>query len=135
MFLTNMSCNWIIADGKNKSRYLISFLECIIRWGILKRIEVGFPPVGHIHDDIDQTFSKTANLLQSNDVHTLGQFHKQMGELFNGATTVVKMKHVLNWSGLCEKEKCLIYVSGFSHYRDFKFKSFVGLDSTLSTAC
>lgn len=84
----------------------------------------------HNHEDNDQSFSSTDNRLQINDAHTLGQLQKQLSEVFNGATTVVDMKHVIHWSGLCEKEKCLFNVSGFSHYCYFKITSIVGPHST-----
>lgn len=50
------------------------------------------------------------------------------------------MKHVANWSGLCEQQKCLLKVSQFSQFRYFQFgSSNIGCKdsdlSLVSTSC
>lgn len=108
---------------ENKNRFLFSFLEFLVCMKVCKVIEVGFLPVGHTHEDIDQAFSCTAERLRSNDAVTRADLHCQLEKVYNNRTVVREMKSIVNWSGLCSSEKCLSPVSGFSHYRYFRFST------------
>ena len=106
---------------ENKNRFLFSYLESLIRWKLFDEIVVGFLPVGHTHEDIDQTFSRTSERLRCNDAITLSDLHGELRNVYNDRTSVCVMKNVVNWSGLCEEEKCLTNIKNFSKYRYFKF--------------
>lgn len=106
---------------ENKNRFFFSFLEFLVQNGTFKQIFVGFLPVGHTHEDIDQAFSRTADRLRSNDAVTLLDMKSQLQTVYNSRTFVTEMDSVINWSGLCTQERCLTNVSGFSHYRHFRF--------------
>lgn len=106
---------------ENKNRYLFSYLESLVTWRLFDDVQASFLPVGHTHEDIDQTFSRTAERLRSNDAITLGDLQYQLRQTYNNETSVTSMSSVANWSGLCENERCLRRVSQFSQYRYFRF--------------
>ncbi len=106
---------------ENKNRYMFSYIESLLRWKLFDEVMVSFLPVGHTHEDIDQTFSRTSDRLRCNDAITLSDLHAELRQVYNDQTSVGAMKNVVNWSGLCEKEKCLTNIKNFSKYRYFKF--------------
>ena len=100
------------------------------------RIEAGFLPIGHTHEDIDQLFSRTSERLRSSDCITLDDLHTELGKVYNSDSTVRHMAHVANWSGLCEKDKLLANITNFSQYRYFMFsRTEVYPASDLCTLC
>ncbi len=122
---------------ENKNRYIFAYIESLIRWNIFDQVEVGFLPVGHTHEDIDQTFSRTSDRLRCNNAITLSDLHHELKQVYNERTTVVEMKNVANWSGLCENEKCLSNIKNFSKYRYFRFNRVAPTEETpdISTSC
>lgn len=52
---------------ENKNRFLMAYVESLVAWGMVEEVLVGFLPVGHSHEDIDQAFSCTSRLLAVND--------------------------------------------------------------------
>ena len=53
-----------------KSRFLLGWLGCLVKWGVFKNIYVSFLPVGHTHEDIDQMFSRLATYLRFHDARS-----------------------------------------------------------------
>ncbi|MEM9681301.1 MAG: hypothetical protein AAF901_13340, partial [Bacteroidota bacterium] len=106
---------------ENKNRYLMAHLECLVSWGLFESIEVGFLPIGHTHEDIDQAFSATSKRLRSNNAITLEDLHNELRQTYNEKTVVISMQGVINFSGLCENSDSLRDVPPFSHYRYFMF--------------
>ena len=106
---------------ENKNRYLLGYVECLLRWNIFDEIEVGFLPVGHTHEDIDQAFSCTAERLRSCDAVTLEDLHEEVRKAYNAYTTVTHMRNIVNWSGLCESQHCLTRIANFTQYQYFRF--------------
>jgi len=104
---------------ENKNRFLFAYLESLVHWGVFDDVIVGFLPVGHTHEDIDQSFSRTAERLRTNDAVTLSDLHHQLSQTYNEHTQVTDMKHTINWSGLCEEQGCLNPINSFSQYRYF----------------
>ncbi len=117
---------------ENKNRYFLSYIECLLMWNVFKEIEVSFLPIGHTHEDIDQAFSTTSAKLSTNNAITLRDLHKELGTVYNRHTVVCHMRHVINWSDLCEQEQVLTNVKNFTTYRYFKFKSHVNSDCNIS---
>ncbi len=106
---------------ENKNRFLFSYIKSLLRWKLFDEIVVAFLPVGHTHEDIDQTFSRTSDRLRCNDAITLSDLHGELRHVYNDRTSVGAMNNVVNWSGLCESEKCLTNLKHFSKYRYFRF--------------
>lgn len=105
---------------ENKNKFVFSFLECLVQWGVFDEVIVGFLPVGHTHEDIDQTFSRTSERLRNRDAITLSDLHNELSQTYNKNTQVSHMDKIANWSGLCGKEKCLTSVEGVSQFQYFR---------------
>lgn len=106
---------------ENKNRYFMSYLESLVSLKVFQSIEVAFLPVGHTHEDIDQSFSQTSGRLHRNNAITLNELHSELCTANQGRSTVTHMKRIINWSGLCESQKCLQRVSNITQFRYFKF--------------
>ncbi len=117
---------------ENKNRYFLSYIECLVLWNVFKEIEVSFLPVGHTHEDIDQAFSTTSARLNSNNAITLQDLHCELRTVYNRHTIVCHMRHVINWSDLCENERALTNLRNFTTYRYFNFRSIGNVDGNNS---
>lgn len=106
---------------ENKNKYLFSYLESLVQWCLFDEIIVGFLPIGHTHEDIDQTFSRTSERLRSKDAVTMKELKSELSNVYNSRTTVGDMDKIANWSTLCERTKCLTKISGISQYHYFRF--------------
>lgn len=107
---------------ENKNRFFFAYIESLVRWKLFHEVEVGFLPVGHTHEDIDQAFSTTSARLRVHEAVTLNDLLFQLRQVYNSHTSVVHMKNIINWSGLCHQERILTTVKNFSTYRFFKFR-------------
>ena len=106
---------------ENKNKFVMSYLDALVRWGVFDEIEAGFLPVGHTHCDVDQAFSSTSNRLDTHDAITLEDMHNELRTCYNENTVVVAMKQVVNWRGLCDETNCCNPIDHITHYRFFKF--------------
>jgi hypothetical protein len=50
-----------------KSQYVLGFLGLLCGWHVFTEVILGFLPVGHTHEDIDQFFSRVALYLRKHD--------------------------------------------------------------------
>ena len=99
---------------------MMAYLDALIQWGVFESVEVGFLPVGHTHCDIDQCFSNTSDRLTFNNAITLDDLHTQVSRCYNENTKVELMTKVVNWSQLCDDEKCINNIVLITQYRFFK---------------
>lgn len=106
---------------ENKNRYVLGYLESLVRLGVFKEVHVSFLPIGHTHSDIDQCFSRTSQRLKHHDAVTMDDLVTELRAAYRPQPVVSRILHVANYSGLCEKERCLRKVPPFSHFRYFKF--------------
>lgn len=106
---------------ENKNRFFFSYLESLVEWKVFDHILVGFLPIGHTHEDIDQSFSSTSERLRSNNAVTISDLQQELKSSYNDQTEVSRMENMVNWSDLCQQEKCLSNVQGFSQYHYFRF--------------
>lgn len=114
---------------ENKNRFFLSYCESLVSRQVFDDVQVSFLPVGHTHEDIDQSFSVTADRLRHNDAITLEDLHSQLRQTYNSHTQVSRMACVVNWSGLVEAEKCLRPVKQFTKFRYFSFSTSTHSDS------
>ncbi len=124
---------------ENKNRYVFSYLEALVALDIFDVVEAGFLPKGHTHEDVDQCFSQLSGRLKTRDAITVLDMHRELSHVNKGHTEVCHLKRLVNWSGLCENERCVNGITNFTQYRYFKFsrtfqESLEGNDSK-STTC
>ncbi len=126
MAMTNSlsQCLYIQADNcfrENKNRYLFAYAESMVAWKLFDEVEVAFLPKGHTHEDIDQSFSTTSKALAHENAVTLQDMHEVLRKVYNKNTQVSHIKHIINWSQLCEDSGCLRNINNFTNYQYFKF--------------
>lgn len=80
---------------ENKNRLLFAYLERLIAWRLFTEIEVGFVPISHTHEDIDQAFSKTFNRLRSNEASTRSDLHSELRDTYEGNVKVSRINSTL----------------------------------------
>ena len=107
---------------ENKNRYLMSYFEFLVRQGVFSTVEVGFLPVGHTHEDIDQAFSKTSERLKLNNAITLDDLHEQLSFCYGEEAKVQQLRRLVNWSGLCEQTNCLRKIDNITQFRYFRIR-------------
>jgi hypothetical protein len=61
-------------SGDNKNYVVTGFLNLLVAKGVFETIEVGYLPVGHTHEDIDQVFSVLSRKLKYMDVLSFVDF-------------------------------------------------------------
>ncbi len=106
---------------ENKNRYLLSYLESLVSLDLFDVVEAGFLPKGHTHEDVDQCFSQSSCRLKHKNAFTILQMHKELSQINRGKTEVSHVKRIVNWSGLCDTERCVQGINNFTQYRYFKF--------------
>lgn len=106
---------------ENKNKYMMAYLELLVAKHVFDRVECGFLPVGHTHEDIDQAFSSTSGRLKVTNAITLSDLHSVLRTTYGGDVRVEHMKRMANFSGLCEQERCLRKVNNITQWRYFLF--------------
>ncbi len=109
-------------------------MEFLVSVKVFETVEVGFLPIGHTHEDIDQCFSQTSGRLRQHTAVTLEDLHHQLSFTNQCRTKVSHMKRIVNWKGLCDLEHCIRKISNITQYRYFKFtRAFSEEDSMNNT--
>ena len=106
---------------ENKNRFVMGYCEMLVALSVFESVEVGFLPVGHTHEDVDQAFSQTSRHLRFHNAITLSDLHSELMETNKREVKVQHMQRVANFSGLCEEEKCLRKVNRITQWRYFLF--------------
>lgn len=123
---------------ENKNRYVMGFFEMLVSKSVFDSVEVGFLPIGHTHEDVDQCFSTTSARLRLHNAVTLNELHEQLRFAYGGNVQVEHMRRIINWSGLCDMVGCLRKIDKISIWRYFLFsidKSNSGLNGARLTTC
>ena len=92
---------------ENKNRYALGYLEALVAWGVFVEVHACFLPLGHTHTDIDQLFSRTATRLHTHTAVTLEDLHTERRQAHTPTPVINNIKNVINFSGLCDREKTL----------------------------
>lgn len=106
---------------ENKNRFVMGYFEMLVATSVFDSVEVGFLPVGHTHEDVDQAFSQTSARLRVRNAVTLEDMQHELRQTYKGNVQVGHLKRVANWSGLCNAENCLRKVDKVSQWRYFLF--------------
>ena len=106
---------------ENKNRFVMGYCEMLVALSVFESVEVGFLPVGHTHEDIDQAFSQTSKHLRVNNAITLSDLQHELMQTNKREVKIQHMQRVANFSGLCEQENCLKKVDRITQWRYFIF--------------
>lgn len=107
---------------ENKNLFMFLYLESHVAWSVFEEVIVSFLLVGHTDEDIDQTFSRTSNILCLFDSITLQDLPSALRAAYIKNTKVDHLHNVANCSGLCEKEACLRSVKSGSTIKPGTFE-------------
>ena len=61
-------------SGDNKNYTILAFCNFLVDQGVFEEVEVGYLPVGHTHEDIDQAFSVLSRHLRNRDCLSFSTF-------------------------------------------------------------
>ena len=118
---------------QNKSHFLFGFLGLLVKWKVFKKIIVGFLPVGHTHEDIDQLFSRLAVYLRHNNALSRSQLAQCIRRAYKSKEgdepVVIHWDRVANISQWLDKNNRTAKMPGltaFHHFRIFEPSSFNG---------
>ena len=69
-------------SGDNKNYAVVGFLNWLVREGVFSTVEVGYLPVGHTHEDIDQGFSVLSRHLRRVDALSHSSYEREVRAAF-----------------------------------------------------
>ncbi|XP_061164113.1 uncharacterized protein LOC133195610 [Saccostrea echinata] len=84
---------------ENKNKFVLSFLELLVRRRIFYEVQLSFLHVGHTHEDIDQMFSVIADNLRHRDAATL----PEMSDILYNAEELRGCLDISGWLSPCLK--------------------------------
>jgi hypothetical protein len=106
-----------------KGKYLAAFTAMLVHFDVFKKVVIGFLPVGHTHEDIDQFFSRIATQMRLHDAFCRVQFAERIHASFTkyGLRPVVRhWTNVANISGWLESR--LIAMKDITAFHQFRFQ-------------
>ena len=80
--------------GDNKNYAILAFCNFLVDQGVFEQVEVGFLPVGHTHEDIDQGFSVLSRHLRQVDCLSLSSFVREDKAAFNNPLEIPNVEVV-----------------------------------------
>jgi hypothetical protein len=107
-----------------KGKFLMAFLGLLVWWGIFKKVIVGFLPVGHTHEDIDQFFSRIAAYMRHHGAMNRTEFGFCIANSYtkNGQRPIVKhwdsVGNISDWI-----KPHVGKLTGLTEFRHFKIVS------------
>lgn len=81
-------------SGDNKNYTVIGYLNWLVTTGVFNSIEVGFLPVGHTHEDIDQGFSVVSRHLRCVDALSLSSYNREVRAAFAQSLDIPDIEQV-----------------------------------------
>lgn len=107
-----------------KGKFLMAYLADLVDKGVFREVHVGFLPVGHTHEDIDQLFSRiSVNLRVNNAVsrHALGKAMRSSFIKYGKRPIVKHWNSVANISDYLTELGCLSELKKITKYHAFRF--------------
>ena len=115
LFIVTNNCT-----RENKNRYLLSYLELLVRNDVFEEVHLCFLPIGHTHADIDQSFSSVATRMRLEPAVTDIDLLNLLRNCYKPRAYAELMEEIANFSGLCDFTKCTRNVTGFTLFRFFR---------------
>jgi hypothetical protein len=75
---------------ENKNSIMWAAASYLVAKGIFSHVEINFLPVGHTHEDIDQSFSVITRALETTDAYTYPQWEKLLYGAYNDEWNSIK---------------------------------------------
>ena len=98
---------------QRKQKQISFWIFDLVQCGIFNMIEVSFLPVGHIHEDIDQFFSRIAMYLHYYNAITESQLLEAVANSMIPNPIVLKFDNIANMKQYMIQENWLNPLSGF----------------------
>lgn len=76
--------------------------------------------VGFIHEDVNQAFDKTSKYLRHNNAISLNVIHVRLLKSISNNSSFNHLRVIANWSAQCQKEKSIMKMKSFSHFKYFR---------------
>ena len=115
--------------GQNKNNYLMAYLSLLVEWGVFKEIEVGYLPVGHTHEDIDQMFSRFAIALETNDAITVSELLRVCQKAYHPTPATEELKYQINFKEKIDRDGALLGYQAYPELTDpLAFRFVKGVD-------
>lgn len=80
----------------NKNKYILTFAAILVDMGIFRKVKIGFLPVGHTHEDIDQLFSCISRRLKHRNALTISDLVQVLSESFTPVPIVLNIDSVVD---------------------------------------
>ena len=113
---------------ENKNRFLLSYLELLVKKGVFEELQISFLPIGHTHANIDQAFSSVATRLKLERAITDVELLNLLRNCYNPRAYAEAMEEMANFSGLCLRTGCTRNVVGFTPFRFFRIIRKLSID-------
>ena len=70
----------------------------LVEWGIFKKVKIGFLPVGHTHDDVDQMFSCFSTPLKRAEIFELQDIVNVCKSTYEPKPQFFHLEHMASWA-------------------------------------
>jgi hypothetical protein len=108
-------------------RYVMGLAHLLVEWGIFKKVKIGFLPVGHTHDDVDQMFSCFSTPLKRAEIFELKDIADVCKSNYEPKPQFYHLDHMASWASHMSK-LLPSQVKGITKPRCFKiFRDSVGV--------
>ena len=81
---------------ENKNQYVMGYFDLLVATKVFQSVEVGFLPVGHTYEDVDQAFSQTSARLRVRPAITLEDLHSELRGAYGGRVHVEQLIRLAN---------------------------------------
>lgn len=106
---------------ENRSHNLCSMSSVLSESEFRIVVEVGFIPVGHTKQDMDNCFNQTYGRVRPQDVITMKIVHLKLYRKNSGTANSGHLRRISTFSGFCKLDGCQNRVDTIAERRDFKF--------------
>jgi sporulation protein YlmC with PRC-barrel domain len=79
-------------------RYVMGLAHLLVEWGIFKKVKIGFLPVGHTHDDVDQMFSCFSTPLKRAEIFELQDITNVCQSNYVPKPQFFHLEHMASWA-------------------------------------
>lgn len=93
---------------KNENRYIMSYPKQLVRLRVFDIFDVGFLPVSHTNENLEEYFSQTSDNLHHHDAIALQDIHPELRHANNGTPNVCLFERVANFQSFVTLKDALI---------------------------